>query len=156
MWFLPRILRISWTEKVKNEEVLRRADVTKKLVQTIRKRQLSFLGHVYRKDDLERAVLTGRIEGKRDRGRQRLGVFGEFEHLGQQRSKEQVRVPESDRTTRRLEAHDRRYLLQSWHIGRKDLRTRAFGSQKESNYIKVWQSSSGQRSFIRNERFRLC
>jgi len=72
MWFLRRILRISWTDKVKNEEVLRRADVTKKLVQTIRKRQLSFLGHVYRKDDLERAVLTGRIKGKRDRGRQRL------------------------------------------------------------------------------------
>jgi len=54
MWFLQRILRISWTEKVINKEVLRRADVTKKLVQTIRKRRLSFLGHVYRKADLER------------------------------------------------------------------------------------------------------
>ena len=72
MWFLRRTLRISWTDKVKNEEVLRCADVTKKLVQTIRKRQLSFLGHVYRKDDIERAVLTGRIKGKRDCGRQRL------------------------------------------------------------------------------------
>ena len=72
MWFLRTILRISWTERVSNEDVLRRADVEKKLIKLVRKRQLSFLGHIYRKDDLERAVLTGKIEGKRDRGRQRL------------------------------------------------------------------------------------
>ena len=33
---------------------------------------MAFLGHVYRKDDVERQVLTGRIQGKRDCGRQRM------------------------------------------------------------------------------------
>jgi len=32
---------------------------------------LSFLGHVNRKDELENIVLTGFIDGKRDRGKQR-------------------------------------------------------------------------------------
>ena len=72
MWFLRRILGISWKEKVRNEEVLKRAGTKRELIEMIRKRQLSFLGHVYRKDDIERTVLTGRIDGKRDRGRQRL------------------------------------------------------------------------------------
>ena len=33
---------------------------------------MAFQGHVYRKDDLERQVLTGRVQGRRDRGRQRM------------------------------------------------------------------------------------
>ena len=39
--------------------------------QTIRKRQLKFLGHVMRKEGLENLVLTGKIEGSRGRGRPR-------------------------------------------------------------------------------------
>ena len=72
MWFLRRILRISWVDKVTNEEVLRRAGMQRELIQHIRKRQMAFLGHVYRRDDLERTVLTGKIKRKRDRGQQRL------------------------------------------------------------------------------------
>ena len=71
MWFLRRNLWISWVDKVTNEEVLRRAGMQRELLQHIRKRQMAFLGQVYRKDDLERTVLTGKIHGKRiavDRG----------------------------------------------------------------------------------------
>ena len=49
MWYLRRILRISWTEKVTNEDVLRRTNTERSLVSTIRKRQLKFLGHITRK-----------------------------------------------------------------------------------------------------------
>ena len=35
------------------------------------RRQLSFLGHVLRKDELEKLVVTGFEDSKRDRGRQR-------------------------------------------------------------------------------------
>ena len=35
------------------------------------RRQITFLGHVIRKDELEKVVLTGYIEGTRDRGKQR-------------------------------------------------------------------------------------
>ena len=72
MWFLRRMLRISWTEHVKNEEVLRRSKCDRFLLSTIRKNQLSFLGHVMRKEGLEELALTGMINGKRGRGRPRM------------------------------------------------------------------------------------
>ena len=41
------------------------------LLGDIIRRQLSFLGHVLRKDELEKFVVTGFVNGKRARGRQR-------------------------------------------------------------------------------------
>ena len=35
-----------------------------------------FLGHVLRKDKLEKVVLTGYVEGTRDRGKQRETFLG--------------------------------------------------------------------------------
>jgi len=49
MWFLGRMLRISWTEKKSNLEVLRAAGVQRTLLNTSRQRQLGFFGHVMRK-----------------------------------------------------------------------------------------------------------
>ena len=43
-----------------------------KLIGEIRTRQMRFLGHVIRKDGLENLALTGKIEGKRGRGRKRM------------------------------------------------------------------------------------
>ena len=75
MWFLRRMLQISWTEKISNDEVTRRAGVTPSLINTVRRRQMKFVGHVYRKDGIEKIAMTGNIEGKRSRGRQRLTYF---------------------------------------------------------------------------------
>ena len=71
MWFLRRMLRISYKDKVTNEEVLRRAKVDRTLMKDIVKRKMEFFGHVIRKEELENLVVTGFIEGKRARGRQR-------------------------------------------------------------------------------------
>ena len=65
IWFLWRMLRISWIEKKSNEEVLREAGVQRTLMKTIRQRQLAFLGHIMRRHGLENLEVTGRIEGKR-------------------------------------------------------------------------------------------
>ena len=69
MWFIRRMLRISWTEKKPNVNVLREGNVQKSLLKTIRKRQMEFLGHVCRHRCLEFLSLTGKVEGKRDRGK---------------------------------------------------------------------------------------
>ena len=69
MWFLMRMLRIPWTARVTNERVLEMAGVQR---ETVRKRQLSFLGHLIRENSLEGQVLCGRVEGRRARGRQRI------------------------------------------------------------------------------------
>ena len=48
------------------------ANTHRTLIKTIRTRQLKFFGHVMRKQGLEHLVISGKIEGKRDRGRQRM------------------------------------------------------------------------------------
>ena len=70
-WFLRIMLRIPWTDKVSTCEVFRRAGVGKGLMHHMIRRQITFLGHVARKDQLEKVVLTVYVEGTRDRGKQR-------------------------------------------------------------------------------------
>lgn len=72
MWFIRRMLRVPWTARRTNAEVLRMAGTSRKLVTTIRQRQLRYLGHVLRGDNLEKDCLLGTIEGTRARGRQRI------------------------------------------------------------------------------------
>jgi len=48
-------------------------------MQTIIIRQIRVVGHVIRKGKLEYLMLTGKIEGKRARGRQRLTFLGWLE-----------------------------------------------------------------------------
>ena len=68
MWFLRRILRISWTDMKSNTQVLQMAGIERSLMKTIKRRQLEFLGHILRKDELEKLVLCGKIEGKKSIG----------------------------------------------------------------------------------------
>ena len=71
MWCLRKTLRISYLDRVSNEEVLRRAGLKKHLCNHIWKGQASFFGHVMRRGKLEHLVATGGIEGNRSRGMQR-------------------------------------------------------------------------------------
>ena len=48
------------------------ANVKRKLLQTVKNRKMTFLGHVMRKKGIEKLSLTGSEEGKRKRGRQRM------------------------------------------------------------------------------------
>ena len=75
MWFLRRMLRISWKEKKSNEDVLKEAVATRSLINKIRKRQAKFTGHVTRREGLEHLVTTGMLEGRRSRGRQREKIL---------------------------------------------------------------------------------
>ena len=43
------MMRIPWTDKVRNEEVLKRAGTGMKLILEIRTKQMRFLGHLMRK-----------------------------------------------------------------------------------------------------------
>ena len=72
MWFLRRMMKISWTDHVSNVDVLEKAKSSRSLLRTIATRQIRFLGHTLRKNALETVALTGAIEGRRARGRQRL------------------------------------------------------------------------------------
>ena len=71
IWFRRRMLRILWKEKVTNVEVYRRLNTSTSLLVDSVHKQLTFLGHVLRKGELENLVVPGFVDGKRDRGRQR-------------------------------------------------------------------------------------
>jgi len=61
MWSYRRILRISWVNKVTNEEVLGRMRKERKLLNTTKIRNLQYLGHVLRKNEY---VLLKNMQGK--------------------------------------------------------------------------------------------
>ncbi|GFO21139.1 endonuclease-reverse transcriptase [Plakobranchus ocellatus] len=58
--------------KKSNELILKEANLERSLIKTIRQRQLQFLGHICGHKGLEHLAVTGNIEGKRSRGRQRI------------------------------------------------------------------------------------
>src|SRR5437899_9715171 len=78
MWFYRRILRISYKKHIANEEVLNRMATKRNLIITIRRRQMSFFGHVMRNKEIENFSMVGKIEGKRCRGRQRITYTKSF------------------------------------------------------------------------------
>ena len=70
MWFLRRMLRISWNDKITNAAVLRRAGTGRHLMKNLLERQMKFLGHVMRKETLKELSVNGRIEGINEGKRQ--------------------------------------------------------------------------------------
>ena len=64
------MLKIPWTAKRTNVEVMEEAGLTRSLVNRIRKQQATFVGHILRRKGLEHLVITGKMEGRRGRGSQ--------------------------------------------------------------------------------------
>ena len=70
MWFWRRMLKVPWTAKGTNVGV-KEAGLTRSLVNRMRKQQATFVGHILRRKGFEHHVITGKMEGRRGRGRQR-------------------------------------------------------------------------------------
>ena len=65
-----KFLRIPWTTKTKNEEVLARFGIkTTTLLQNIKTLKLKYFGHVKRRKNIEKHILEAKVEDKRGRGR---------------------------------------------------------------------------------------
>ena len=69
IWTYRRMFKISWKDRVTNEEVLRRMGNNAEVVDIIKSRKLRYYGHNRRHDSVQRDLLEGRVEGKRSRGR---------------------------------------------------------------------------------------
>ena len=107
MWFLRRMLRVSWRDHVTNDEVLRRAQTNRTLLRTIRARQMKFLGHVIRENGLEKICLQGMVDGKRARGRQRVKYLDSLTQdiTGNKKPHELMRDAEDRARWRSMVAH---------------------------------------------------
>ena len=71
MYIYRRILRISWVQRITNEEVLNRMRKKKELLLTIKIRKTRYIGHIMRgeKYELLRLIIEGKVQGKRSIGR---------------------------------------------------------------------------------------
>jgi hypothetical protein len=73
MWCWRRMEKISWTDHVRNEEVLLRVSDQRNILHEIRKRKANRIGHILRRNWLLKEVIEGKIKGRievtRRRGR---------------------------------------------------------------------------------------
>ena len=70
MWLYRRMLKIPWTARVSNAEVLNRVSKEKEVLYEIKRRKLQYFGHVMRNEKYRflQLIMQGKIEGRRRQG----------------------------------------------------------------------------------------
>ena len=89
------VLEISWTDRVRNEEVLFRVKEQRNIVHEINKRRANWIGHILRRSCLLQLVIDGKIKGGIEvtgrRGRRRRKLLDDVkERRGYCHLKEEV------------------------------------------------------------------
>ena len=67
--------KISWFDKITNEEVLRRVNEDRQILNSIWQEKHRWTGHVLRHDGLVHEITEVRIRGKPTRGRRRIQIL---------------------------------------------------------------------------------
>jgi hypothetical protein len=62
---------ISWTDCVKNKEILHDVKEDRNNLRTIRRTEANWIGHIFRRNCLLKHVIEGKIEGRREVKRRR-------------------------------------------------------------------------------------
>jgi hypothetical protein len=82
MWCWRRIQKISWTDRVRNEEVLHRVK-ERTVLHTMKGRKADWIGHILGRNCLPKHVMEGKIEGRIEvmgrRGRRRKQLLDDLE-----------------------------------------------------------------------------
>ena len=77
-WCWRRMLRVSWTDRRTNASIDEEIGSGTTLLNQALKQKLSYFGHVVRADGLEKSLMLGMGEGKRNRGRPRARWMDEI------------------------------------------------------------------------------
>jgi hypothetical protein len=91
--------KISWTDRVRNEEVLHRIKEERNIIHTIKRRKANWIGHILRRNCLVKHVIEGELEeriemtGRRGRRRKQL-----LDGLKEKRSYWKLKEEALDRT----------------------------------------------------------
>ena len=72
MWVYRKMKRISWRDRITNDEVLKKVSAKRYVMSAIKLRKIAYFGHMVRRDNIQRVLLEGKIEGTRCRGRPRI------------------------------------------------------------------------------------
>ena len=95
MWSWRGMEKISWTDRVRNEEVLLGAKEQGNILHEISKRKANWIGHILRRNCLLQLVIEGKIKGRIEvtgrRGRRRRKLLDDLmERRGYSYLKEEV------------------------------------------------------------------
>jgi len=95
MWCWRRMEKISWTDHMRNEEVLLRVNEQRNILHEIRKRKANWIGHILRRNCLLKQFIEGKIKGEievtRRRGRRRKKLLDDLrERRGYSHLKEEA------------------------------------------------------------------
>ena len=77
MWCWRR-MEISWTDHVRNEEVLLRVNEQRNILHEIRKRKANWIGHILRRKCLLKQVIEGKIKEEMEVIRRRKKLLGDL------------------------------------------------------------------------------
>ena len=92
--------KISWTDHVRNEEVLRRVNEQRNILHEIRKRKSNWIGHILRRNCLLQQVIEGKIKGQIEVTRRRVRMCKKLlDDLEDRRGYCQLKEEALDRTT---------------------------------------------------------
>ena len=76
--------KISWTDHVRNEEVLLRVNEQRNILHEIRKRKANWIGHILRRNCLLKQVIERKIKGEMEvksrRGRRRKKLLDDLKN----------------------------------------------------------------------------
>jgi hypothetical protein len=95
MWCWRRMEKISWTDHVRNEDVLLRVREQRNILREISKRKSNWIGHILRRNSLLQRVIKGKIKGGIEvtgrRGRRRRKLLDDLkERRGYSHLKEEA------------------------------------------------------------------
>jgi hypothetical protein len=91
--------KISWTDHVRNEDVLFRVKEQRNILHEVRKRKVNWIGHILCRNCLLQRVIEGKIQGGIEvterQGRRRRKLFG---YLKERRGYSHLKEEALDRT----------------------------------------------------------
>jgi hypothetical protein len=64
MWCWRRMEKMDWTDRVRNEVVLRRDKEERNILHIIKRRNANWIGHILRRNCLLKHIIEGKIEGR--------------------------------------------------------------------------------------------
>jgi len=64
MWCWRRKEKISWTDRLKNEEVFHRAEKERNILHRVKSRKANWIGHILRRNCLQKYIIEGKIRGR--------------------------------------------------------------------------------------------
>ena len=119
MWFIRKIMRISWTERKTNEKVIEMARFKRSLLKIISARQMKFFGHIIRAGGIEKQLLCGKICAMKSRGRHHINYTDILNLSITKKRIPQQRADQESWQERKMEGRGRRCLEQTWHTNMK-------------------------------------